>query len=433
MKITFIGAGSTVFVRNTMGDCILTPEFGKFEIALYDIDAERLADSEVILKAIAENYNKDVTVKAYTDPVKALTGANYVINAIQVGGYDPATIADIEIPKKYGLRQTIGDTMGIGGIFRALRTIPAMEKYIKIMEKVCPDALFLNYTNPMGMISGYFQQTSAIRFVGLCHSVQGMLPTIAAWYDFPAVTAPGVSFKAAGINHMSWLLELKDADGRDLYPALKKHMNEHPSDNDLVRLDIMNRFGYYNSESSEHTAEYHAFYIKDKYPEFIEKYKIPLDEYPRRCIEQINNWKALKEKLINDSKLEHTRSNEYCAGILKAHFTDTPFRIYGNVLNEGMITNLPDNACVEVPVYVDRNGFNKSYVGALPEQLAALNRTNVNVQLLTIEAAKSLKKEDVYRAAYLDPHTAAELSMDDIRSMCDDLLAAHKAFLPEYK
>ncbi len=433
MKITFIGAGSTVFVRNTMGDCILTPEFGKFEIALYDIDPERLADSETILTAIAKKYNDKVTVKGYADPVKALDGADYVINAIQVGGYEPATVRDFEIPKKYGLRQTIADTMGIGGIFRALRTIPALEKYTKIMEKVCPNALFLNYTNPMAMVTGYFQQTSPIRTVGLCHSVQAMLPSLADWYDFPALKEEGVSFKAAGINHMCWLLEVKDKKGNDLYPAMKKQMNAHPAKNDLVRLDMMNRFGYYNSESSEHTAEYHAFYIKNRYPELIEKYNIPLDEYPRRCIAQINEWHKCRENLIKESKIEHKLSREYCMRILKAHYTDTPYKIYGNVINDGVIENLPRNACVEVPVVVDGCGFTKCYVGSLPEQLAALNRSNIGCQLMTIQAAKSHKKEDLYMAAYLDPHAAAELSMDDIRSLCDDLLEAHKDLMPEYK
>lgn len=433
MKITFIGAGSTVFVRNTMGDCILTPEFGKFEIALFDIDQNRLQDSANILKAIAENYNPNVTVTIYNDPIKALDGANYVINAIQVGGYEPATVADFEIPKKYNLRQTIGDTMGIAGIFRALRTIPALEKYTKIMEKVCPDALLLNYTNPMGMVTGYFQQTSPIKIIGLCHSVQGMLPSIANWYNFPEVIAEGVSFKAAGINHMCWLLELKDKNGKDLYPTLKKHMNSNTYKDDLVRLDIMNRFGYYNSESSEHTSEYHAFYIKNKYPELIERYNIPLDEYPRRCINQINDWKKLRETLLTQSKLEHTHSHEYCCGILQAHFTDKPLKIYGNMINDGVIENLPYNACVEVPVLVDKTGFNKCYVGKLPCQLAALNRSNINVQLMTIDAAKSLKKDDVYMAAYLDPHSAAELSLDDIKAVCDELFSAHKQYLPEYK
>ena len=432
MKITFIGAGSTVFVRNTMSDCILTPEFGKFEIALYDIDPQRLADSEKILTAIAKNHNGKVTVKGYSDPVKALDGADYVINAVQVGGYDPATIRDFEIPKKYGLRQTIADTMGIGGIFRALRTIPALEKYVKIMEKVCPNALLLNYTNPMGMVTGYFQKTSPLRIIGLCHSVQGMLPALAEWYDFPILTEQGTSFKAAGINHMCWMLELTDKNGKDLYPELKKRMNANPYKGDLVRLDIMNRFGYYNSESSEHTSEYHAFYIKNRYPELIEKYNIPLDEYPRRCINQINQWAELKQTLMKQSELAHELSHEYCVRILKAHYTDTPYKIYGNVLNDGVIENLPAEACVEVPVLVDRTGFNKCYVGKLPEQLAALNRSNINVQLMTIQAAKSHKRDDVYMAAYLDPHAAAELSMDDIKSLCDDLLEAHSDFLPKY-
>ena len=371
MKVTFLGAGSTVFARNVLGDCLLSG-LKDFEIALYDID------------------------------VKAFRGANYIVNAIQVGGYIPCTVTDFEIPKKYGLRQTIADTLGIGGIFRALRTIPVMKRYADIMEKVCPDVLFLNYTNPMAILSGYMQRYT------------------------------GIKWKIAGINHMAWLLELTDKDGNDLYPAMKKRFNEVRPEHDLVRLDIMNRFGYYNTESSEHTAEYHPYYIKDKYPEFIEKYHIPLDEYPRRCVNQIEGWAKERDAILNGGNVEHTRSNEYGSRIIEACETDVPFRIHGNVLNEGLIENLPREACVEVPVMVDSNGLNPCRVGRLPEQLAALNRTNINVQLMTIQAAVTLKKEDVYMAAYLDPHTKAELSMDDIKAMCDDLFEAHGDWLPKF-
>ncbi|MDR1092653.1 MAG: alpha-glucosidase/alpha-galactosidase [Clostridiales bacterium] len=432
MKITFLGAGSTVFAKNVLGDCILTPELGKFEIALFDIDAQRLADSFRVVSAINNKYGGSAAVKEYADPVKAFRGADYIVNAIQVGGYEPCTVTDFEIPKKYGLRQTIADTLGIGGIFRALRTIPVLENYAWIIEKNAPRALFLNYTNPMAMLSGYMQRYTGVKTVGLCHSVQSCLPSLADWLQMPELN-DGATYKIAGINHMAWLLEVKGKDGGDLYPALKKRFNEVKPKNDLVRLDMMNRFGYYNTESSEHTAEYHAFYIKSRYPDLIERYNIPLDEYPRRCVNQIAGWKNMREELLSGAGLEHKRSNEYGSRIIQAAETGVPYRIHGNVQNTGLITNLPRNACVEVPIMVDRNGLNPCFVGALPEQCAALNRTSVNTQLLTIQAAHSRKKEDVYMAAYLDPHTAAELSLDGIKNLCDDLFAAHGDWLPEYK
>lgn len=433
MKIAFLGAGSTVFAKNVLGDCIITPELGEFEIALYDIDAQRLDDSYNVLNAINAANRGKAEIKRYSDPVGALKGADFVINAIQVGGYKPCTVTDFEIPKKYGLRQTIADTLGIGGIFRALRTIPVLEDYAAIIEKVAPNALFLNYTNPMAILTGYMQRYTAVKTVGLCHSVQVCLPMLAEWLDMPQLNEEGVSHRIAGINHMAWLLEVKDKDGNDLYPEIKKRFNEVRPACDLVRLDIMNRFGYYNTESSEHTAEYHPWYIKSRYPELIEKYNIPLDEYIRRCENQIKFWGEMRGKLLAESKLEHAKSHEFGARIIQAMITDVPCRIHGNVLNTGLITNLPQNACVEVPIMIDRNGLNPCYVGELPEQCAALNRSNINTQLLTIQAAKTRKKEYVYMAAYTDPHTAAELSLDDIKSLCDDLFGAHKDWLPEYK
>lgn len=431
MKITFIGAGSTVFARNVLGDCLLSDKMGDYEIALYDIDEVRLNESYVIITAMRDKYNKSVKVNMYTDPKKAFKGATYVINAIQVGGYEPCTVTDFEIPKKYGLRQTIADTLGIGGIFRALRTIPVMKNYANIMEKVCPDALFLNYTNPMSILSGYMQRYTGIKTVGLCHSVQSCVPNLAKRLDMPELN--DAKWKIAGINHMAWLLELTDKNGKDLYPAMKKKFNEVKPENDLVRLDMMNHFGYYNTESSEHTAEYHPYYIKDKYPEFIEKYNIPLDEYPRRCVNQIAGWAKERDEILNGGNVEHNRSHEYGSRIIEACETGVPYRIHGNVLNTGgLIENLPHEACVEIPVMIDGNGLNPCRVGRLPEQLAALNRTNINVQLMTIQAANTLKRDDVYMAAYLDPHTKAELSLDDIKAMCDDLFEAHGDWLPKF-
>lgn len=431
MKITFIGAGSTVFAKNILGDCILTPELGEFEIALYDIDQKRAKESFAIVTAVNKYHKGKAKIKLYEDARQALTKADFVINAIQVGGYDPCTITDFEIPKKYGLRQTIGDTLGIGGIFRGLRTIPVLESYARIMEEVCPNALFLNYTNPMAILTGYMQKYTAIKTVGLCHSVQYCLPVLANWLNMPQLR-DNPSYKIAGINHMAWLLEVKDKFGNDLYPAIKKAMKELNVPQDRVRREIMERFGYYNTESSEHTAEYHNFFIKSKFPELIEKYNIPLDEYPRRCVEQIKNWETLRETLLQESELKHEKSIEFGANIIKAVVTDIPYRIHGNVLNSGLITNLPAAACVEVPIMIDKNGLNPCFVGELPEQCAALNRTSINVQLLTIKAARSRKKEDIYMAAYLDSHTSSELSLDQIRNLCDDLIEAHGKWLPEY-
>ena len=432
MKIAFLGAGSTVFAKNLLGDCILTPEIGKFEIALFDIDAARLDESYRIITAINDKYKGKATIKAYTDPIKAFRGAGYIVNAIQVGGYEPCTVTDFEIPKKYGLRQTIADTIGIGGLFRALRTIPVLESYANIISKVAPDALFINYTNPMSTLTGYMLRYTGVRALGLCHSVQSCVPDLAKWLDMPELD-DNTAYRIAGINHMSWLLEIKDKNGKDLYPLLKKRFNEVQPGNDLVRLDILNRFGYYNTESSEHTAEYHAFYIKDKYPELIDRYNIPLDEYPRRCVEQINDWGKLREVLLSDEGLEHTKTHEYCARIIKAAETGVADCVHGNVINTGLIPNLPVNACVEVPVMIDRSGLNPCFVGDLPEQLAALNRSSINVHLMTIEAARTRSLDALYMAAYLDPHTQAELSLDDIKSMCDELIAVHGDWLPKYK
>lgn len=436
LKITFMGAGSTVFAKNVLGDVMLTPAIQECEIALYDIDKERLEDSYLMLSAINRNSNNArAVIQKYLgveNRKDALRGANFVINAIQVGGYEPATVIDFEIPKKYGLRQTIADTLGIGGIFRALRTIPVMKGFANDMEEVCPDALFLNYTNPMAMLSGYMQRYTNVNTVGLCHSVQvcseGLLKELGLPYE-------GISDKIAGINHMGWLLEVHDKDGNDLYPEIRRRAAEkiaEPDFKDKVRYEYIRRFGYYCTESSEHNAEYNPFFIKSKYPELIERYNIPLDEYPRRCIEQIEHWGKQRDKFVNN-EVTHERSREYASYIIEAIVTNTPYRIGGNVINHGLIDNLPSDACVEVPCLVDGTGVNPCHVGRLPVQCAAMNMTNINVQLLTIEAAATLKKDAIYQAAMLEPHTAAELSIDDIVAMCDELIEAHGDFLPKYK
>lgn len=431
-KITFIGAGSTIFAKNVLGDCMFVPTLNGFEFALHDIDETRLKDSEHMLLNLARKYNPSIKVRSYLDRKEALTGAKYVINAVQIGGYEPSTVIDFEIPKKYGLRQTIADTIGIGGLFRSLRTIPVLFDFAKDMEEVCPDAWFLNYTNPMSTITGAMLGYTNIKTIGLCHSVQICTDHLLKSLDMDAT---GVEEKIAGINHMAWLLEVKK-DGKDLYPEIKKRANEKQKTkhDDMVRFELMDKFGYYVTESSEHNAEYHPYFIKDRYPELIERFNIPLDEYPRRCVNQIKEWKEMREKMVNDTQLTHERSNEYGSYIIEAMETNVPFKFGGNVLNTGrLISNLPENACVEVPCVADRNGILPCYIGELPEQLAALNRTNINTQLLTIEAATTLKKEHIYQAALLDPHTNSELSMDDIIAMCDDLIEAHGDWLPKYR
>lgn len=429
-KITFMGAGSTVFAKNVLGDCLLTPALSESEIALYDIDLQRLKDSENMLNNINRNHGGKATIIAYTDRREALKGADYVVNAIQVGGYEPCTVTDFEIPRKYGLKQTIGDTLGIGGIFRALRTIPVMMDFARDMEEVCPNAWFLNYTNPMAMLTGAMLRHTGVKTVGLCHSVQACAEWLLRGLD---MDHENVQWKIAGINHMAWLLEIT-RDGKDLYPEIKQRAAARTDKHyDMVRYEIMKQFGYYVTESSEHNAEYLPYFIKDKYPELIERFNIPLDEYPRRCIAQIAGWKNMREELVNKHDLAHERTHEYASYIMEAMETNKPYKIGGNVLNTGLITNLPQEACVEVPCLVDASGITPCHVGALPPQLAALNRTNINVQLLTIEAAVTLKKEHIYHAAMLDPHTASELSLDDIRALCDDLIEAHGSWLPSYK
>lgn len=430
-KITFLGAGSTVFVKNVLGDSMLVPSLQGFELALFDIDPERLKESESMLRNIQASTGSKCRIVSYSDRKEALRGAKYVVNAIQVGGYDPCTITDFEVPKKYGLRQTIADTLGIGGIFRNLRTIPVMMDFARDIREVCPDAWFLNYTNPMAVLTNVMNTHGGVKTVGLCHSVQACVSHL---FDGLGMDKEGVTSRIAGINHMAWLLEVTK-DGVDLYPEIKRRAAEKQKEkhHDMVRYELMAKFGYYVTESSEHNAEYHPYFIKKNYPELIERFNIPLDEYPRRCVEQIKGWKEMRDSIVNNATLTHERSHEYASYIFDAMETNVPFKIGGNVMNTGLITNLPKEACVEVPCLVDASGVTPTYVGDLPPQLAALNRTNINTQLLTIEAAMTGKKEHIYHAALLDPHTAAELSMDDIVSLCDDLIEAHGDWLPKFR
>ncbi len=444
-KIAFLGAGSTVFAKTILGDSMLKRALCESEIALYDIDAKRLKDSQTMVRYMNKNINKGrAKIKAYhgvKNRKAALRDADFVVNAIQIGGYEPSTVIDFEVPKKYGLRQTIGDTLGIGGIFRALRTIPVMMDIARDMEAVCPDAILINYSNPMAMLTGAVLRGSSIQTVGLCHSVQSCMPGLLKSLKLDKkYKIKDVKWSAAGINHMTWLLEVSYG-GKDLYPEIKKIAGKMVRDArkkgakkcwDMVRLEMMRHFGYYITESSEHSAEYTPYWIKSQYPELIEEFDIPLDEYPRRCVNQIAYWERQRKELTS-TKLTHKASGEYAPGIMEGVVTNRPYKFHGNIMNTGLIPNLPAKACVEVPCIADRNGIGGIYVGELPEQLAALNRTNINPQLMAIEAAMTLKKDAVYQAAYLDPHTAAELPLDKIRKMCDALIKAHGSYLPRYK
>lgn len=429
-KITFIGAGSTVFAKNVLGDILRCPVFAESEIALYDIDFERLDDSYQMLCNIKNKYAVKTAINVFHDRKEAFKNADYVINAAQIGGFEPCGVRDLELPReKYGLRQTVGDTLGIGGIFRSLRTVPVLLDMAHEMAEVCPDAWFINYVNPMAIITGALQRDNSVRTVGICHSVQECVPEL---FTALGMSDERVDCKIAGINHMAWLLEVKK-DGQDLYPEIKRlAAQKTEKHDDMVRFEIMRRFGYYVTESSRHNAEYMPYWIKSAYPELIERFNIPLDSYITNSRRRIARWADMRKDLVENTELEHERTKEYASRIVEAMETNIPYKFNGNVINTGLIDNLPANCVVEVPCMVDRSGILPCHIGALPEHLAALNRTNINVQLLTMQAAFTHKREDVYYAALLDPHTSAELSIDDIIALCDDLFEAHGDWLPAY-
>jgi len=428
--ITFIGAGSTVFAKNLLGDILSFPELADSHIRLHDIDPGRLRTSEIVARRMALTLGAHPTITATTDRRAALAGADYVIAMIQVGGYKPSTVIDFEVPKKFGLRQTIADTLGIGGIMRGLRTIPVLLDMCRDMEDVCPNALFLQYVNPMVMNCWAIGRASPIRTVGLCHSVQGTAHQLEQDLGLPANSA---NYICAGINHLAFYLRFEH-NGQDLYPALRRVVAEGrvPATN-RVRYDAFMRFGYFPTESSEHLSEYVPWYIKRDRPDLIEAFNIPLDEYPRRCEAQIAEWEALRAELeAGDGPLAVRRSQEYGSLIIHSHVTGQPRVVYGNVPNRGLIANLPAGCCVEVPCLVNENGLQPMHVGALPPQLAALMQTNLNVQGLTVEAALTGRRDHIYHAALLDPHTAAELAPDQIYALVDELIAAHGDYLPTY-
>lgn len=429
-KIVFIGAGSIVFAKNLIGDCMLTPALRDSEFALLDIDKEKLTLSAEILQSLNRNVNEGrATVRAYDVQREALKNADYVINAIQVGGY-PCIINDFEIPLKYGLKQTYADTLGIGGIFRGLRTIPVLLQIAREMEEVCPDAWLLNYTNPMAIVTGAIQRATKIKTVGLCHSVQVCAGDLLAGLG---MNNENIQYKIAGINHQAWLLGITQ-NGVDLYPEIKRRAAQRTEKHeDLVRYEIMKQFGYYVTESSQHSAEYMPYFIKDKYPELIEKYGIKTFLYRDWEGFWKEHWDKIKKELLDSKKITHERTQEFASYILEALVTGKLYKIAANVLNHGYITNLPQNSCIEVPCIVDAGGISPCFTGALPPQCAALNQSNINVQNLAIEAGLSGHRQHIYHAAMLDPHTAAELSLEDIVKMCDELIEANKMWLTNMK
>lgn len=458
-KITFIGAGSTVFAKNLMGDILNYPELAGSTITLHDIDERRLQESEAVAHKIVEVLSVNPTIETTTNRRQALDGADYAICMIQVGGYKPATVTDFEIPKKYGLRQTIGDTLGIGGIMRGLRTIPVLLEMCRDMEELCPDVTFLNYVNPMAINTWAVNRASRIKTVGLCHSVPHTAAELAADIGVPVEE---INYLVAGINHVAFYLKF-ERNGEDLYPRLRQVLAEgRVPDSNRVRYEMFKRLGYFVTESSEHFSEYTPWFIKRDRPDLIEQFNIPLDEYLGRCEAQIIAWEyaqkaeleperytaeALQAELANITMMPNSRqwaidnfkrrndikpSVEYGSQIIHSLETGRPVVVYGNVMNDGLIDNLPD-CCVEVPCLVDKNGIQPTRIGSLPPHLAALMQTNINVQALTVEAALTRKREHIYHAAMLDPHTAAELDLEQIWQMVDELIEAHGNLLPEYK
>jgi alpha-galactosidase len=417
-KIAFVGAGSTVFTRNLVGDVLSHPELRESTFALMDIDPERLRTSEQVVRSLGAR-----NVVATEERRAALDGADYVVTSFQVGGYRPSTVIDFEVPKQHGLRQTIADTLGVGGIMRGLRTIPVLLDVCRDIEDCCPDALLLQYVNPMAMLCWAVAGASSVRTVGLCHSVQHTAAELA--HDL-GVPADEIDHHVAGINHMAFFLRL-ERGGEDLYPALREVA---PPDGNRVRYELLKHFGYFVTESSEHFAEYVPWFIKAGRWDLLEHFNIPLDEYPRRCEAQIAGWEALRRRVEAGEVLPAVRSQEYGADIILACETGEPFRFNGNVPNRGLIDNLPHDCCVEVPCIAGANGIEPQPAGALPRHLAALMQTNVNVQGLTVDAALTGNRESIYHAAMLDPHTAAELSLDEIAALVDDLLAAHGTWIP---
>ena len=428
-KITFIGAGSTVFAKKLIGDILAFRDLADFTICLYDIDENRLRTSEIVAKRIAETLGAPSNIEVTMDRSRALDGATYAINMIQVGGYRPCTVTDFEIPKRYGLRQTIADTLGIGGIMRAVRTIPVLIDMCKDMERLCPEVVHFNYVNPMAMNCWALSEATKIQTFGLCHSVQHTAGELAEDIGVPLEE---INYVVAGINHVAFFLRF-ERNGQDLYPEIKRVINEGRVPNwNRVRYEMFKRLGYFVTESSEHFSEYTPWFIKQGREDLIKRFDIPLDEYPRRCEAQMAEWESLRRELEgSDKPIEIRRSVEYGSLIIHSLETGEPRVVYTNVANTDLIENLPTGCCVEVPCVVDKNGIQPVRVGRIPSHLAALMQTNVNVQALTVEGVLKGDPSFIHHAAMLDPHTSAELDLDQISALVDELLAAHGEWVPE--
>ena len=437
-KIAMIGAGSTVFMKNILTDILLEEPFAKCEFALQDIDPKRLATSKLVAERVAEVLPVSPVISATENRREALKGADFVIVMIQVGGYKPSTVIDFEIPAKYGLKQTIADTLGIGGIMRGLRTAPVLADIGRDMQELCPEALMLQYVNPMAInCLALSHLLPDLNYVGLCHSVQGTAADLAR--DL-GEDLKDIDYDCAGINHVAFYtrFEKRHADGgvEDLYPRLHQLIEPRSYGpnwdgcTNHVRYEVLKRLGYFVTESSEHFAEYTPWFIKNSQPDLIQKFDIPINEYIRRCEKQLAEWDVQEADLLADTKPLCEKSVEYAARIISSVVTGTPDVIYGNVLNRNLIGNLPENACVEVPCDVGRSGLTPRRVDDLPAHLAGLIQTNITVQQLTVDAIVTGRREAVYHAAMLDPHTSAELNLDQIWHMVDELLDAHQGWIP---
>jgi alpha-galactosidase len=426
-KVTFIGAGSVIFAKQVMADILSFSELQDITFSLMDIDAERLRVAGLMAEQFSRKIGGKAKIQTTMNRRDALKDANYVIHTIQVGGHE-ATLFDFDIPRKYGLKQTIADTLGVGGVFRGLRTIPPLLELLRDMEEICPDAYLLNYSNPMAILTLAGMKSSGIKQVGLCHSVQQTSEKLAGYLGLPYEE---INYVVAGINHMAWFLRLEHK-GKDLYPDLFKCLDkaEIYGDN-KVRFEIMRHFGSFVTESSEHMAEYVPYFIKRE--ELISKLDIPIDEYIRRSIRNIGRYEDMKATLESGKDIEAKLSHEYAAYIIHSLETGFERSFNGNVLNNGLIENLPADCCVEVPCLVNKNGFQPIAIGKLPTQLAALNQTNINVQLLAVEGALTGKKDCIYNAVMMDPHTSSVLTLDEIKSMVEELFTAHTHLLPAFK
>ena len=429
--MTIVGAGSVEFTRSIIADLGAYEELhGTLEIALYDIDAGRLGYAERAARQLVERSGSGYPVSAHESRAPAFDGADYVINEIQVGGY-PATRTDFDVPKKYGLRQTIGDTIGIGGIMRGLRTIPVMVEMADELVERSPRALLLNYTNPMAMVPWGVWAGSSLpsdRVVGVCHSVRDTHAFLARAVGLPEYR---IAFRTAGFNHQCFVYEFRDREsGENLYPRLREIVDADPEGlGRRVRVELFKRFGYFPTESSEHSVEYVPWFLHDD--DEVARYRSEIDEYLRRSEENLADWERLERRLDAGEDIEVELNDELASQFVRALETGNGAELYGNVRNAGLIEGLPDDACVEVPVLVDGNGVQPTRIGAIPPQCLALNRTFLNVAELTVRAAVEGSRDLVYQAALLDPNTAATLTVHRILDMVDDLIEAHGALIPE--